>query len=167
MTSSCNCPVTSLCSYAELQENSISHLSWSFIREFVDSLYRWSYAPLCMSTQDKTTKLWKLHILRDRIGVGLVKSLNQGLWLHIRIHFTPLISKRIKDILTQKHQCNANEKNAFRKKKSIYFFQISAVCKGVSAYMHTTFLVAEIAAKFYTGNKEPPKNRERVFFCLV
>ena len=29
-------------------------------------------------------------ILRDRIVVGLVKSLNQGLWLHIRIHFTPL-----------------------------------------------------------------------------
>ena len=44
----------------------------------------------------------------DRIGVGLVKSLNQGLWLHIRIHFTPLIiSKRIKEILTQKHQYDA------------------------------------------------------------
>ena len=29
---------------------------------------------------------------RIEIGVGLVKSLNQGLylWLHIRIHFTPL-----------------------------------------------------------------------------
>ena len=58
----------------------------------------------------------------DRIGVGLVKSLNQGLWLHIRIHFTPLIiSKRIKEILTQKHQYDAkylsrfNDKNAFRK----------------------------------------------------
>ena len=24
--------------------------------------------------------------------------------------------------------------------------------------MHTTFLVGEIAAKFYTGNKEPPKS---------
>ena len=29
-------------------------------------------------------------ILRDRIVVGSVKGLNQGLWLHIRIHFTPL-----------------------------------------------------------------------------
>ena len=27
-------------------------------------------------------------LLRDRIGVGLVKNLNHGLWLHIRIHFT-------------------------------------------------------------------------------
>ena len=27
---------------------------------------------------------------QDRIVVGLVKSLNQGLWLHIWIHFMPL-----------------------------------------------------------------------------
>ena len=79
-------------------------------------------AQLCMLTQEKSTKLWELHILRDRIVVGSVKSLNQGLWLHIRIHFTPLIiSKRIKEILTQKHQYDAkylsrfNDKNAFRK----------------------------------------------------
>ena len=84
-----------------------------------------------MLTQEISQQSYESYIiLRDRIVVGLVKSLNQGLWLHIRIHFTPLISKRIKDILTQKHQCNANEKNAFRKKKSIYFFQISAVCIG-------------------------------------
>ena len=78
----------------------------------------------------KLTKLWELHILRDRIGVVLVKRLNQGLLLHIWIHFTPLnqYSKRIKEILTQKYQYNAkcfsrfNDKNAFRKwKKSIYF----------------------------------------------
>ena len=49
-------------------------------------------------------------------------------------------------------------------RKIYILFQISAVCKGVCAYMHTTFLVGEIAAKFYTGNKEPPKNRQRVFF---
>ena len=79
-------------------------------------------AQLCMLTQEKSTKLWELHILRNRIVVGSVKSLNQGLWLHIRIHFTPLIiSKRIKEILTQKHQYDAkylsrfNDKNAFRK----------------------------------------------------
>ena len=34
---------------------------------------------------------------RDRIGVGLVKSLNQGLW-PISLH---LIGKRIEEILTQ------------------------------------------------------------------
>ena len=113
--------ITSLCSYAELQENSISRLSWSFVKEFAVSSYRWSYAQLCTLTQDKSTKLWELHILRDRIGVGWVKSLNQrsvaphsDLWLH-------LISKRIKEILTQKHQYKAdylslfNDKNAFRK----------------------------------------------------
>ena len=62
------------------------------LTEFVVSSYHWSYARLCTLTQDKSTKLWELHILRDRIKVGLVKSLNQlqGLWLHIRIHFTPL-----------------------------------------------------------------------------
>ena len=34
------------------------------------------------------------------------------------------------------------------KKKSTYFFQISAVCIGVCAYMHATFLVGEIADRF-------------------
>ena len=33
-------------------------------------------------------------------------------------------------------------------KKSIYFFQISAVCIGICAYMHATFLVVEIADRF-------------------
>ena len=32
--------------------------------------------------------LW--YFLKRSIGVGLVKSLNQGLWLHIWMHFTPL-----------------------------------------------------------------------------
>ena len=69
------------------------------------------------------------------------------------LHF---ISKRIKEILTQKHLYNAkylsqfNDKNAFRKyKKSVYhFFHISAVCIGICAYMHATFLVVEIADRF-------------------
>ena len=30
----------------------------------------------------------------------------------------------------------------------IFFFQISAVCIGVCAYMHTTFLVVEIVDRF-------------------
>ena len=34
------------------------------------------------------------------------------------------------------------------RKKSTYFFQISAVCIGVCAYMHATFLVGEIADRF-------------------
>ena len=67
-----------------------------------------------------------------------------------------LISKRIKEILTQKQQYNAeyssqfNDKNAFRKyKKSIYyFFQISAVCMGLCAYIHATFPLVEIADRF-------------------
>ena len=86
-------------SYAELQESqSIFLLSWSFVKEFAVSSYRWSYAQLCMLTQDKSTKLWEpWHILQNRIGVSLVKSLNQGLW-PISLH---LISKRIKEILTQ------------------------------------------------------------------
>ena len=67
---------------------------------------------------------------QNRIAVGMVKSLN-----HCRVcGFTfgsislHLISKRIKEILTQKHQYNAkylsqyNDKNAFGKRKSIYFF---------------------------------------------
>ena len=109
--------VRNLCSYAELQESrSIFLLSWSFVKEFAVSSYRWSYAQLCMLTQDKSTKLWEpWHILRDRIGVGLVKSLNQGLW-PISLH---LISKRIKEILTQnanaKYLSRFNDKIAFRK----------------------------------------------------
>ena len=69
-------------------------------------------------------------ILRDRIVVGLVKSLDHckvcGFTFgSISLH---LISKRIKEILTQTHQYNAkylsqfNDKNAFGKRKSIYFF---------------------------------------------
>ena len=40
-----------------------------------------------------------------------------------------------------------NDKKCFQeiKKKSFYFFQISALCIGVCADMHTTFLVGEIA----------------------
>ena len=33
-------------------------------------------------------------------------------------------------------------------KKSLYFFQISAVCIGIFVYMHATFLVLEIADRF-------------------
>ena len=33
-------------------------------------------------------------------------------------------------------------------KKSLYFFQISAVCIGICAYMHAAFLIVEIADRF-------------------
>ena len=36
----------------------------------------------------------------------------------------------------------------FQEKKIYIFFQISAVCIGVCAYMHATFLVREIADRF-------------------
>ena len=58
------------------------------------------------------------------------------------------------------------------KKKSISFFQISAVCIRVWAYMHATFLVGEIADRFlgralygqhFVADKEPPK----CIFCLL
>ena len=63
-----------------------------------------------------------------------------------------LISKRIKEILTQKHHYNAkylsqfNDKNTFE--KSLHIVQISAVCIGICAYMHATLLVVEIADRF-------------------
>ena len=55
--------------------------------------------------------------------------------------------------------------------KKPFFPQISAVCIGVCAYMHTTFLVGEIADRFvgqaqYTGNiSSLTKNRQSVFFA--
>ena len=57
-------------------------------------------------------------------------------------------------------------------KKIYIFFQISAVCIGVCAYMHTTFVVGEIAGRIliqlYTGNiLLLTNNRESVFFCLL
>ena len=67
------------------------------------------------------------------------------------------LSKRIKDILTPKHQYNAkylsrfNDKNAaFRKQKKVYIFfpDFSCICIDVCASMHVTFLVVEIADRF-------------------
>ena len=56
------------------------------------------------------------------------------------------------------------------KKKTLYCFQISAVCIGVCAYMHTTFLVGEIPDRFlgqalcgFVADKQPPKR----IFCLL
>ena len=118
----CTPLVPSLCSYAELQESSISCLSWSFVKEFAVSSYRWSYAQLCLLTQDKSTKLWEpWHILEDRIGVDLVKFSAKVCGFTFGSISLHLINKRIKEILTQKHQYNAkylsrfNDKNACRK----------------------------------------------------
>ena len=63
-----------------------------------------------------------------------------------------LVSKRIKEILTQKHQYNVkylsrfNDKNAFRKLKKIYIFFPDFSC--MHRRMHATFLVVEIADRF-------------------
>ena len=84
-----------ICRIASLG-NLISLLLWSFVKVFAVSSYYWSYAELCMLTKDKSKKWWELRIFRDRTGVGLVKSLS----LH-------LMGKRIKEILTQKHQYSA------------------------------------------------------------
>ena len=52
-------------------------------------------------------------------------------------------------------------------KKKIYI-QISAVCIGICAYVHATFLVAGFWAKLYTGNiLLLTKNRRSKFFCLL
>ena len=41
------------------------------------------------------------------------------------------------------YRCQTHEKKIY-----IFFFRISAVCIGVCAFMHATFLVAEIADRF-------------------
>ena len=126
--------------YAELQESSIFFLSWSFVKEFAVSSYRWSYAQLGMLTQDKSIKLWQTwHILRDRIGDGLVKSLNQGLW-PISLH---LISKMVEEILTQ----NTNIMRIIYPDLMMKMLSGNTP-SGVCVYMHATFLVGEIADRF-------------------
>ena len=86
-----------------------------------------------------TYKLW------DRIGVGLVKSLNQGLWLHTRIHFTPLHQWKDKGNrntnITRNIYPDFIIKMLSGNKNINLFFHISAVCLGVCAYMHATFLL--------------------------
>ena len=89
-----------------------------------------------------------------------------------------LISKRIKEILTQKHQYNAkylsrfNDKNAFRNKKIFFLPDLSCMHRHMCV-LYTTFLVGEIANRFVgqaqcTGNISfLTKNRQSVFFCLL
>ena len=70
---------------------SLSHLSWSFVKEFAVSSYSWSYAQLCMLTQDKSTKLWELHYTPgENCGWLGQKSQPNKKCFSIRIHFTPL-----------------------------------------------------------------------------
>ena len=99
--------LTSLCSFAQLQENSISHLSSVVLcKEFAVSLYRWGYAQLCMLTHDKSTNLsydsylysrTELELARSKVSTKVCGFTFGPISLH-------LISKRIKEILTQKHQ---------------------------------------------------------------
>ena len=90
--------ITSLCSYAELPENSISCLSWSFVKEFAVSSYRWSYAQLCMLTQDKSAKLWELHILGIELELVWSKVSARVCGFTFGSISLLLISKSIKEI---------------------------------------------------------------------
>ena len=47
-------------------------------------------------------------------------------------------------------------------KKSIYFFHFQAVCIGICAYMHTTFLVGEIADRFQFSKRLDFENAQNV-----
>ena len=116
---------TSLCSYAELQGNSISRLPLSFVKS--------------LHTAEATLS----YVCRDRIGRQSYESRDIYSRIELELAWSEvstkvcdftfgsnsphLISKRIKEILTQKHQYNAeylfrfNDKILSGKKKSIYF----------------------------------------------
>ena len=50
-----------------------------------------SYVQQCMLRQDSLTVLQVKHILRDKTGVCVVKSLNQSLWPYMLIIFVPFL----------------------------------------------------------------------------
>ena len=91
------------------------------------------------------TKLWEpWHILWDRMELGRSKvstKVRGFAFGSISLH---LISKRIKEILTQKHQYNAkylsrfNDKDAFRKlkKNSILFPDFSCMYRRMCVHAH-------------------------------
>ena len=121
------------CVCAELQESSISRLSWSFVKEsaglFIPQKLRSGMHRISQQSYESYI------ILRDRIvelAWSKVSTKVCGFKFgSIKLHLT---SKRIKEILTQKRQYNwkylsqFNDKNGFRrlKKKSIYRFQLYA-----------------------------------------
>ena len=95
-------------------------------------------------------------ILRNNCSWLVQKSQPRSVASHpafgsISLH---LISKRIKEILTQKHQMwniypTLMIKMLLGNKKNIHiFFQISAVCMGICAYIRATFLVVDLADRF-------------------
>ena len=101
--------LTSLCSFAELQENSISHLSsvWSFVRS-LQSLHTVEATLSCVcwhriSQQSYDSYLYsrtELELAYSKVSTKVCGFTFGPISLH-------LISKRIKEILTQKHQYNA------------------------------------------------------------
>ena len=85
-------------------------------------------AQLCMLTQDKSTKLWagyiyceiELELAWSKVSTKVCGFTFGSISLH-------LISKRIKEILTQKHQYKANiypdlMKKCFQEIKKVYMF---------------------------------------------
>ena len=83
----------------------------SYVKEFAVFSYHWSYAQLCMLTQGKWTRYESyIIILRDRTGVGFkLKVSNKVCGFTFGSISLNLISKRIKETLTQKHQYNAKK----------------------------------------------------------
>ena len=129
------------CVCAELQDNSVSRLSWSFVKEFIVSSYRLSYAQPCIidTGYRKSTKFWELHTdSRIELELAWSKVSTKVCGFTFGSILLHLVTKRIKEIITQKHQYNAKYLSCFNdeiasgnKKKSIYFFQISALCIGL------------------------------------
>ena len=65
---------------------------------------------LCMVTHDKSQQGSESYIYtRIELGVSMVKRLNQGLWLQIGIHFSPL--KKGKENTNSKTPTKNNAKN--------------------------------------------------------
>ena len=76
------------CVCAELQESSVSRVLWSFVKEFAGLFIPQKLRSAVHRISQQSYESYV--VLRVRIVVGMVKSLNQGLWLQNRIHFTPM-----------------------------------------------------------------------------
>ena len=108
------------CVYAELQESSLSRLSWSFVKEsaglFIPQKLRSGVHRISQQSYESCIILWGRIV---ELACSKVSTKVCGFKFgSIKLHLT---SKRIKEILTQKRQYNAkylsqfNDINGFRK----------------------------------------------------
>ena len=120
---------TSLCSFAELQESSISRLSWSFVKEFAVSSYCWSYAQLSVRWHGISQQSYERRDVYSGIELELAlsKVSTQVCGFTFGSISLYLISRRIKEILTQKRQYNAKYLSRFNEKK--FFHEIKKIWK--------------------------------------